>query len=68
MLTSIYTQGIAAPKILHAHARGCTECSHDGCSNRCYDLYDEFNGFSLCHGISLLIFRSALPLGIAKNV
>ena len=35
---------------LHAH----TWCSSEGCNNRCCDwcnhLYDEFNGFFLCHG------------------
>ena len=26
------------------------EGGYYGRSNRCYDLYDEFNGFFLCHG------------------
>ena len=50
----LYTQGIAAP-MLQAHARGCTKCGHDSCTYRCYDLYDKFKCFSLCHGIKVLM-------------
>ncbi len=35
---------------LGSHTARGTKCRYDGCSNRCYDLYDEFNGFSLTHG------------------
>ena len=40
---------------LRAHARCGPECRYDGCSNRCYDLYDEFKCFSFCHGIKVLM-------------
>ena len=34
---------------LCAHARCGAKCRYDGCSNRCYDLYNEFKCLSLSH-------------------
>ena len=52
---------------LHAHARGGAQGGYYRRCDTCNHLYDELNSFSLCHGIKCLMFRSALPLGSAKN-
>ena len=47
---------------LHAHAAGSSEGRHNRSCDRCNHLYDELNGFSLCHGNLNFKVRSALPL------
>jgi len=62
----------AVTTFLRFFSRSHAACSSQSGNNRrcdtCNHLYDELNSFSLCHGIKCLMFRSALPLGSAKNV
>ena len=48
--------------LLHSHARRSSKSRYDCCSYRCNNLYDEFDGFFLCHNFDVLFYLRILRI------